>query len=78
MKKKTQGRPAPKALAKLRPDYALARLFRETGLAVPHLSRIFRGKHKPGVHTVRLIAAALGVTMEQVIAALPRYSYQRK
>jgi transcriptional regulator with XRE-family HTH domain len=49
----------------------LSRVSDETGLAVGYLSKIFSGGRNGSVRTVRLIADALGMSLESFVSSLP-------
>lgn len=72
MKKKINRRPAPKALVKLAPGKTLTQLSRESGVTVSSLSYIFRGKRRPRADNAGLIASALGISIEKLLATLSK------
>lgn len=51
------------------PQRALAR---RAGVGVPYISRIENGREQPSVEVLGLIAAALGVTLEGLVALTDR------
>lgn len=52
-------------------DMSLGELGRRTGLTDSHLSRIFGGKQRPSLRAAAVIARALHLTLDELLAKLP-------
>jgi len=57
-------------LNQLEAGLSLCRLSKRTGLAVPHLSRVFSGKRGLTLKTAKKIGDAVGRTIDEVVTAL--------
>lgn len=56
----------------------LSEIAREVGLQPSHLSRIFKGQRTPSLRAARNIAAALGMTLDDLTMALGRIKPPKK
>lgn len=62
--------PATLATLRLRAGLSQKELAQKCGLEQPHVSRYESGRHEPGVFQAQQMAAALGVTLDQLVSAL--------
>lgn len=58
--------------ARARRGWTLAVLESKTGIKVPNLSRVEKGKHMPSLETLEKIAGAFGLPVSELIASPPR------
>lgn len=72
------GKRTPRRLALLAPGVSVGELSRKTGILLEHVSRIVNGRRRLTLDTASKIAAALNLTIEDVVRAFPYTETPRK